>query len=434
MTQDDRPNETTADVAIVGAGAAGIAAARRLRWQGLRVCVLEASPRVGGRALTRLGGLGVDLDRGCAWLHSAGRNPLRELADRHGIRYAGDPAMVYCIDGQWCDASGNAAITARWHELGERIRRAGAGDGPATAAPLLDPGDAHAPSHAYLLTAINGVEPDVYATTEAAAETDTHEDWIVRDGLGRLVEQLATGLDIRRECAVRRIEQSDAGVTLVADGAAVSARCVIVTVSTGVLARGDIAFDPPLEAERLAALEAVPMGRAEKVALRFRPDPFGVADNTYVTIQRGGEAMGFHLLAGEDRLAVGYAGGELARYVARADAAEVLEWALDWLAEAFGEGVREAFVRGTRTAWLDDPLVRGSYSAATPEGGHGARAALARPHGERVLFAGEATSPDRFATVDGAWGSGERAATAAWRLIGARPGAGTAAGDAAAHD
>ena len=389
------------------------------------MCVLEASGRVGGRAHTSLRGLGVDLDRGCAWLHSAGHNPLRELADRHGIGYLGDPAMAYCIDGCWCDAADNAAVTARWHEAGERIRRAGGQGGPATADALLDTGAPHTPIHAYLLTAINGVEPGEYATAEAAAEDDSHEDWVVHDGLGRLVEQLATGLDIRRECPVRRIEQRDDAVAVVADGVTVRARCAIVTVSTGVLGAGAIEFDPPLDAERRGALDAVPMGRAEKVALRFRPDPFGLADNTYVTIQRGEEAMGFHLLAGDDRLAVGYAGGELARFVARADEPEVLEWALGWLADGFGAGVREAFVRGTRTTWLDDPLVRGGYSAARPDGGHAQRGVLARPHGERVLFAGEATSADRFATVDGAWRSGERAATEAWRLIEGQRGADT---------
>jgi len=412
------PQSRDPDVAIVGAGAAGIAAARCLRECGLRPLVLEAGGRAGGRALTSSAGIGVPIDRGCAWFHDALRNPLRQQADRLGFRYDGNTRMRFHVGGHLLEGAAAEAIAAGWRRAEATLRTVGGRGADVSAAELLDPHAPHAPIRDYLLTAINGVPPQRYATAEAGAEDAVQEDWLALDGLGCLLEHLGRGADIALGCAVRRVHDHRDGVRLETDGGSVRAAAAIVTVSTGVLGSGAIAFDPPLPGERRDALAAVPMGRAEKLALRFRHDPIGLPANTYVVIQRDGEVMGFHLLPGEALTAVGYAGGDAAAAIARGREEPTVEWALGFLEHAFGTDVRRYRSAATRTRWLQDPLFRGSYSAAVPRGGHAARRVLARPLTERVHFAGEATDPVAFATVHGAWTSGERAARQIAAMLG----------------
>lgn len=405
-----------ADVVIVGAGAAGIAAARRLLADGLRVAVLEAADRIGGRAWTAREPLGAPVDLGAAWFHCASRNPLRAHADRLGFRYGGDPAMRFHLGGAWLAAQTAGSVMAHWRESNERLIAAGARGQDVPAATLLDPAHPWAAVRDHLLSAIRAVAPESYATAEAAAEEDTGEDWAVLGGFGALVERLGRGLPVRTGSAVRRIVHEPRGVRVESDAGPVRAAATIVTVSTGVLASESIAFAPPLPAVKHAALDAVPLGRAEKVVLRFDPDPFGLPANTHVGIERDGEIMGFHLLPGNAVLAVGYTGGEQAAALMRAGWSAAVEWALGFLEHAFGTAPRRHLVAGTTTAWTDDPCIAGAYSAALP-GGHAQRRPLAEPLGERVLFAGEATHPNRFARVHGAWDSGERAAEEALQIV-----------------
>jgi monoamine oxidase len=406
------------DVAVVGAGAAGIACGRALARARGSVQILEAAERLGGRADTATHALGVPFDRGAAWLHCASRNPLRAHADALGLRYAGDPAMRYHVDGRWLDPSEAKAVDSDWRAANTALREAGERGVDIAAAEVLDPNARHAAVRDYLLTAIRAVPPSHYATADAAAEVDTHEDWVMLDGLGTLVARLGVGLPVATATPVRRIAHEASGVRVDTDAGALRAGAAVVTVSAGVLAAGDIAFDPPLSDAKRAALQAVPMGRAEKIVLHFTGDPFGAGPNTYVTIERGGEAMGFHLLpAGEGWLAIGYAGGAQAEAVAGESG---LEWAIGYLEHAFGTDVRRRLLANTHTDWTRDPLTRGAYSAARPGGANAGRASLAAAHGERVLFAGEATQADAFASVHGAWASGERAAEAALAALGHR--------------
>jgi monoamine oxidase len=411
-----QPGGGDVDIAIVGAGAAGIAAARRLRGHGLRVAVLEAADRIGGRAWTAREPLGTPVDLGAAWFHCASRNPLRAHADRLGFRYGGDPAMRLHLGGRWLDAETVGGVMAHWRDSNERLVAAGARGEDVPAATLLDPGHAWAGVRDHLLSAIRAVGPESYATAEAAAEEDTEEDWAVLDGFGALVARLGEELPVRTATTVHRILHEPRGVRVESDGGSVRAAAAIVTVSTGVLASGAIAFEPPLPPAKQAALDAVPMGRAEKVALRFDPDAFGLPVNTYVGIEREREVMGFHLLPGDAVVAVGYTGGEQAKALVRAGRRAAVERALGFLQHAFGAAPRRHLVAATTTAWMDDPRFAGAYSAALP-GGHGQRRVLAEPLGERVLFAGEATHATRFASVHGAWDSGERAADDALRLM-----------------
>lgn len=401
------------DVAVIGAGAAGIAAGLQLREAGLRVRIFEAGNRIGGRAWTESKSLGVPFDRGCAWFHCADRNPLRLLADTHGVHYSGNPTLAYHVDDHLLSEDEARDLRAAVGADVEAIRRAGLAGVDRSAREYLMAGAYHAAVRDYLISAINGVAPEAYATAEAAADDDTGQDWIVREGIGHLLQQLARPLSITTGCAVTAVDATGPGVQLTTGRGRLRAACVLITVSTGVLATGAIRFRPSVPEWKASAIAAVPMGVAEKVGIRFQGDPFPVPPDTYLVVQPGPDtpAFGLHLCPAGHPIAVGYAGGPLAHWLADATMGEVEAFALDHLAAAFGNAIRTRAVRATRTNWRHDPLTLGSYSAARPNGGHAQRHALAQPLWDRVYYAGEATHVCDFATAHGAWLSGQRAAS-----------------------
>lgn len=405
------------DVAIIGAGAAGIAAGRYLAVQGCKVRLFEASDYIGGRALTRKDTLGVPFDYGAAWLHCADRNPLRPFADAHGIGYVGNPDVQYHLNGHWLDPNQRADVRERLREANAIVDGAGRAGRDVVAATLLCADDPIAPVRDYMMTAINAVPPSEYATGDAGHEEDTGEDWLVRDGFGRLIHRLAAGLDIVCNTPVRTVACGDDGVRLVTDDEAVDCTAAIVTVSTGVLRAGDLHFDPPLPARRRAALEQVPMGVAEKIGLRFDRAILGLADNTFVVIEHEGRVLGFQIQPGDPQLVIAYAGGpDAAAWLAQSEA-DAIDEVTAFLSHAAGHDVRPYRLAAVRTGWRDYTWTRGSYSAAVP-GGYAAREELAVPLHGRLLFAGEATHPTRFTAVHGAWDSGERAAREALAILG----------------
>ncbi|MBA1149158.1 FAD-dependent oxidoreductase [Ectothiorhodospiraceae bacterium WFHF3C12] len=397
------------DVAIVGAGFAGLAAGRALRAASVSARLLEAGDRPGGRAWTESTSLGVPFDRGCAWLHQASRNPLRALADTHGIRYARKMPTRFAIDGTLAEADRAGAIQAHLEASFDAITRAGWNGIDAPAAAYLDATSPWSPIARYLLTTINAVEPENYSTAEAAAEEELDEDWITHPGLGALADALAEGLPVNTGCRVRRIRYDRGGVRVDSDRGTLRARAAIITVSNGVLAGGGLAFEPGLPADKIEALDGLPMGWAEKIALLLDDDALPLPENTYLSILDREGAFGFHVRPFGLPVAVAYTGGELARNVADWPEADAVAFARRRLSAALGEAVGGRVRAGTRTCWRHATHIAGSYSAARP-GCHHLRAVLATPVAQRLFFAGEATDGRSFATAHGAWQSGQRAA------------------------
>ena len=404
-------------VVVVGAGAAGLSAAAHLRTQGVTVTLLEAGPCIGGRTRTaRPAALdGEVLDLGAAWLHAADSNPLVGLAMPEDGLINSDALGTerLFVAGREATAAERAEYDACW----DAVER-------------LEPGAADI-SLAALMAAVPGPWAPTVALWEgaiiAAADADdlSAQDWrrnllpppnlLPPAGLGDFVaRRLATPAWL--DTPATRIAWDGPGVRMDTPRGTLQAAACILTVSTGVLMAGAICFDPPLPAAVQAAVDALPMGLATKVALPAADgDRLGIAGNSTLVRQiAAGEAgMTFNAWPlGRGHLA-GYMGGRTAWAVAGDDAA----------AEAFAREQLRAMLgpvrlgpRAVVTAWGTDPLFRGAYSYARP--GHaGARAALAEAFpGERLLFAGEATRTDGLAgTVGGAWLSGRDAAV---RLLG----------------
>lgn len=416
------------DVAIIGAGVAGLAAATRLRALGMRTLVLEASTRAGGRAHTvELAGAPFDL--GASWLHDADANPLTALAHDAGVTLQDFSAQrsERIRDGdRWAEPDVAAAAEARICATLARRARQSPDISLAEAGQELADKPALAPWLASVLAwegaIIASADADLLSLHDWAANLLPGRNLWVSGGLGQFV---ATHLvppagEIWLETPVHRIARGEPMVLETARGP-ITARAVIVTISTGVLGAGALAFDPPLPPATTGAIAALPMGLLSKVAIALHPEgrrnlPVSCAiwrrmrqDDPALVLMS--QPMGLPYITG-------FFGGRTAWAHTDPAAAEAL--VRDAWAELMGPAAAASLAGPVVvTQWGTDPLFRGAYAYARP-GDAGARAALAAPLDEgRLIFAGEAVHASRAGTVAGAWESGQAAA----RTIAARIGA-----------
>ena len=401
------------DVAVIGAGAAGIGAARRLRDAGtVSVVVLEARDRVGGRVHT-VAPAGFPLDRGAEWLHSADRNPLSPMAQRLGF-------SVHRRPPEWTTRLRRSGETieaeAEWIALREaqsRARRQAAAE-PAdrSLASLLSPGGRWNPLLDATSTWGNGAELDRVSVKDNVRYEDSGTNWRLGEGYGSLFKALAEGLPVAREAAVSRVDHRGRKIRLDTARGTVTAARVIVTVPTSIIAQEVIRFDPPLP-DKLAAAAGLPLGVDDKLFISLEGAVPGCEHDIYLvgsTTSR--ETMSYQLRPLDRPAIYCFVGGRFAAALEREGEAAMFDFAGGELTRLLGSDVRKRMAPLASTAWLQDPWSRGSYSFALP--GHADdRAVLAAPVDDRLFFAGEACSPNFFSTAHGAWSSGIAAAEAA---------------------
>jgi monoamine oxidase len=411
------------DVLVVGAGAAGIAAARTLRDAGLRCQVLEARDRPGGRAATDTTTLGAPFDLGATWLHAASHNPLRPLAEVLGMAPFdhGSAREAACFDnGHRVGPEDQSAYDAAWEGFHERLL-----------ATPLHPGDTAADLAAragfgagrWDATILHWEGPVICGAPMAAMDArdylDTQlepPDLLLPEGCGTLMARLAEGLPIAYGAVVERLDWS--GPLVAAEGSfgRVEAGAAIVTVPTAVLAAGAIRFTPGLPPETAQAIHDLPMGLLTKVGLRAAgEDRLGLAPFTGIErrMVREDEAALTSIAwpFGRDHL-MGFIGGPPAWALAEAGREATIDFAFAELERNFGARGVAAFRRDGAVVsdWARDPFSRGAYSHARPGRG-AARGVLSRPlAGGRLCFAGEACHISLAATLGGAWESGAAAA------------------------
>lgn len=410
------------DLLVIGAGAAGIAAARAGLAAGCRVQVLEARARPGGRAVTDAATLGVPFDLGATWLHAAGRNPLAALARDLGIGLADSDALrreITFLDGRQATAAEMAAYDAAWDGFAPAIRARAAAPGPDAAAAAAAPrgGAWDATVAAWQGEVISAWPLSAMSLRDFAANLLDGANLLPAGGLGALLARLAAGLPIR--CGARVARLAWGGREAVAEGAfgTLRARAVICTLPTSLLAAAAIRFDPPLPQAVVQAAHDLPLGAAVKIGLAAAgEDRLGLPAHAATDRQVAeGEALIPITFWPQGRpIAHGWIGGPLAAEVEREgpEAAEAL--LREEIAARLGTRAPRAFRPGALvSAWLADPFARGVYSHARI-GAAGARAVLAAPLAEgRLCFAGEACHAGLAGTVGGAWLSGEAAAAQA---------------------
>jgi monoamine oxidase len=397
------------DVAIIGAGAAGLGAARALEGCGLSVIVLEARDRIGGRAHTILAAPDITFDLGCGWLHSADRNSFVAIARRldFAIDKTRPPWREQSFDAGFPPEL-RAEFIAALDAFYARAEAAAQDPRDAAASTCLEPGNRWNPMIDAISTYINGVTLDRVSLHDMDAYEDTEINWRAPRGYGALIAAYGAPCPVALNAPVSVIDHSARRVRIETARGALTADKVIVTVPTSLIANENIRFDPPLSA-KVEAARGLPLGVDDKVMLRLDdaqalPKDSGLRGATMRT------AMGsFHIKPFGQPCIEGFFGGSFARELEDAGEGAMAAQAIDEIVAMLGSNYRSKLVPLAESRWAHDPFAQGAYSAALP--GHaGARAVLAAPVDGRLFFAGEATSPNFFSTAHGARDSGERAA------------------------
>jgi len=422
MTQTSR--NTAQTVLVLGAGMAGLGAARVLADAGVQVTVIEARDRVGGRTFTSQLWPDLPVDMGASWLHGVKRNPITALADLIGANRtptsylralslndagqkidflaAAKRAKVLVkaarkrVDDLPADMSLAEAITsdARWTALAPQERR-------------------------LLRTVINTRIEHEYSgdwTRLSAWWFDDGDDFgggdvVFTQGYRPLVDHLAHGLDIRLDEVVQTISPG----CVVTDRATHLADHVIVTLPLGVMKSGDIRFGEPLHRKRQRAIDGLEMGLLNKCWLRFDtafwPDDIDWLD--YVGPTEGLWADWLSALPSTGQpLLVGFNAASMADQMEAWDDATTIASAMAALRAMFGSAIPDP-VGAQISRWRQDRFARGSYSFNAVGTKAKTRSALFGTDWDgRLHFAGEATSHDHPGTTHGALMTGRAAAAA----------------------
>lgn len=405
------------DVAVIGAGAAGLAAGLTLQASGKRFIVLEARDRIGGRAFTDHDTFpGIAFDHGGHWLHSASQNPFTAIADRSGFRYetrlGWDSRVILTGEGRQLGRTEARKGSQSLRTTLERIAAAGAAGQDIAAAALFDAADPWHRITRRIFTLITSHEPEDCSTLDSSRYIDTGEDWPVRDGYGALVAKNAEGLPVRLSTPVTAVDWSGRSICLETPAGTITAKALVLAVPVNVLASGAIRFTPALPHHLTEAIHDCPMGAFEKIAfLLDRPlDGFG---HTYSEVTDGlpgtRAPMGFVINPFGWPMLLAHVGGNQARNLVAAGEGAMAEEALDAMVFAFGSSIRRRIVRSLFTRWAADPWSRGAYSACRP-GRAAARLVFQEPVGGSMFLAGEHCSIHHYSTIHGAHLSGIAAA------------------------
>jgi len=406
------------DTVIVGAGAAGIAAAKRLAAAGRRYVVIEAADHIGGRCVTDSRTFGIPFDRGAHWIHLPDTNPVARFAPGRGVEMYPAPrsqkvriGLRYAREKELEDFLAVQVRATR--AIDDAARKADVACGSALPSDL---GDWQATAEFVLGPFAYGQDLARLSAADFASATERSSDAFCRQGFGTLLAARAAGVTVELSTPATAIG-IDRGVTVQTPRGTITARTGIITVSTAVLASRRIEFTPELPQRVSEAFHSLPLGSYDHIALEFAGNPLGL-DSDDVVFEKSADSHTAAILGNVSgtRLCLIEVAGAFGRSLAAQGADAMVDFAGGWLGKLYGAEIRKAIRRAAVTRWNADPLALGAMSAALP-GGHAARAVLTEPVRDAVWFAGEAVHETLWGTVGGAWASGERAADAALRRL-----------------
>ena len=413
------------DVVIIGAGAAGLSAAKELAKSGTSFVVVEASHRIGGRGYSEEIAPGVWFDLGCAYL-VAGRHADRvEDESNPLIDYAFDTGAVmeeYLHPTRWVHNASLvkdeklAALKAFYDDCERAIRETAERGADPAISDIIDLDNPYLAPYMDMMAVTVPKDLDESSTADFYFGVEEHINYNTQRGYGNLIAQWGSDIDVSLNTKVERIDWSGKKVRVETAKGTIQAKCVISTVSNGVLAAQHIDFHPHLPDWKLEAIREVTMGAENKIGIYFEGDVFGPDDAGYYQVWSD-DAQGAYVdvnLVSTNIVTV-FIGGRFSKWMEQQGADAAREFALDRIADIFGNDIRKSAGRCIATAWVTDPWTLGSYTSANP-GQYHQREALPKPLDNKLFFAGEATARAN-GTVNGAYWSGVRAAREVYETL-----------------
>lgn len=427
------------EVIIIGAGMSGLSAARELNKHGIKCIILEARDRVGGRVHT-VKPWGIATDLGASWIHQINNNPLTTLVKKYKIPvvhtdYSHDNTFSMLKSATVFDADGKKMGDERFQTAITQIKH------------FKTYLDKHGASYSVhfsvtdslaqymkdnpmnqdsldLLTHING-DAGEYENGASLSDTsfkvalDTHpttsgSDVIFKNGYAQLLKQLTKNIPIVFNQVVTKIAYDPKGVTVSAGGKQYHAKYLISTLPLGVLKTNTIEFNPTLPQDKLAAIQRIGMGTYNKTYLLF-DTVFWEKDTEWLVFlsknnkqNEDFEIMNYYSQSKQPILLV-FTTGAFASDLEKLSDQAIVERIMKTLKRTYGDNIPKpkSFLV---THWGTDPYSRGSFSYPRVGSSNKDYELLSKPVGDRVFFAGEATSTTDPSTVTGAYLSGIRAA------------------------
>ncbi len=416
---------------IIGAGIAGIAAARMLQASEYSVTLFEARSRIGGRIWTMHGPDNVALDLGAQWIVGTQDNPVLDLAQEWRLPTIPTNWFSVALYG----ASGTRLSTASQHSIAGQLEKL-----LNAVRNLRDQERAINAPDTSLQAGVNRVLAEMHLSSNERMQLDyilstdiEHElaadlsdlslyhwdeegrlegdELVFPGGYDQIITRLAHGLDIRQECIVKHITTTDYEVEIATNQGVFTAERAIVTVPLGTLKQNKIGFSPGLPSRKLAAIRSLSVGVLNKIFLCF-PTIFWPEEEVlgHVTDQRGEWSWFVNLTSSTGSpVLLGLNAGTYGLHIESLTDREIVMAAMSVLRKLCGQEIPapDAYYI---TRWASDPFACGSYSHIPPGGSCDDYSTLAEPFKDRLFFAGEATTCKFAGTVHGAYLSGLREA------------------------
>jgi monoamine oxidase len=396
MAKDDT------EVAIIGGGAAGVAAARRLHDAGVDCLIVEARERLGGRAWT-VDHQGAALDLGCGWLHSADRNPWVEIARAQGLTIDETPPPWMRSSLGFRGTEQNDFSEAM-EGLYERVAALARAEPDTSVAAALGPGGRWKGLLGAVITFISGAEPAQVSARDFDNYDNSEVNWRVVEGYGAAIAGHGKGVPAALGCQVARIDHGGKRLKIETAKGAIAADRAIVTLPTSLLAEAETLFAPALP-EKMEAARNLPLGLNDKLFIALdRPEEFE-ANSRLFGHKNLSRTAAYHIRPFGRPMIEAFFGGALAVELEAAGEGAFFDLAVAELTDRLGNGFATRLKPIRIHRWGADPLARGAYSYALP-GMADCRATLAAAVDGRLFFAGEACSIHDYSTAHGAFLTG----------------------------
>jgi monoamine oxidase len=410
---------TNPDVVIIGAGIAGIEAAKRLHDEGISFVVVEANNRIGGRVHTNNDIFGVPFDTHAHWVNYPSANPLIRYGKNNGFDVYRDPRVSKSFVGKREATEEEYKDIDKTYKLfNQKIKTSAysvSGDDDNARTALGE--DFFKRPWGYTVASNNGV----WSMAQNSRDYSPKDWWnsegggqhFCREGYGTLVAHYGQDVPVSLSTWVSEIDWSGDGVKVVTSKGNIKAKAAILTVSVGVLANNRIKFTPELPVEKQEAIDGIDMAVMNYIGLQFTDDVFGYGADVYVDQQQHDEnGVGYMANMSGTNLVYSYVGGDQAKALENEAMDVAIAYSLDGMKSMLGNDIEKEFIKGFATTTGKIPFWDGACSTAKP-GRQPMRAVLRQTLADKLFFSGEACSPSRWGSVDGGLNAGKSSAAQA---------------------